>query len=95
MVHRISGQGQTVLGVLGSGYQIVYALTDFQDTNFDFSYIDEIAVETITLACSHIVQDNQHRVNPIIPIEEVAGKIYERGSRRFCNQENQWYTLYG
>jgi hypothetical protein len=33
MVHRISGQRQTVLEVLGSGYRIVYALADFQVYN--------------------------------------------------------------
>jgi regulator of protease activity HflC (stomatin/prohibitin superfamily) len=32
MVHRISGQRQALLEVLGSGYQIVYALSDFQVT---------------------------------------------------------------
>ncbi|MBU1566256.1 MAG: hypothetical protein KJ630_11615, partial [Proteobacteria bacterium] len=31
MVHRISGQRQAALEVLGSGYQIVYALSDFQE----------------------------------------------------------------
>jgi hypothetical protein len=33
MVHRISGQRQAVLEVLGSRHQIVYALSDFQDFN--------------------------------------------------------------
>ena len=32
MVHRISGQRQTVSEVLGSRHQIVYALSDFQDS---------------------------------------------------------------
>jgi hypothetical protein len=31
MVRRIRGQRQAVLDVLGSGYQVVYALSDFQD----------------------------------------------------------------
>ena len=31
MVHRISGQRQAALEVLGSGHQLVYALSDFQD----------------------------------------------------------------
>jgi hypothetical protein len=33
MVHRISGQRQTVLEVLGSRRLIVYALPDFRDLN--------------------------------------------------------------
>ncbi len=33
MVHRISCQRQAALEVLGSGYHIVYALSDFQDIN--------------------------------------------------------------
>ena len=66
MVHRISGQRQALLEIFGSGYPIVYALSDFQDK------IPNTGYTRVTVLLSEVKVEY---VRTYLPEDEGPGKM--------------------